>query len=173
MRPTSTTPDYWEANFGPFLDWMRPEGSDAIPGFMTQLTVTGPFINRTLFDQAGIDVPEGDTTWEEWADVTRRSPQPPARPSPWSWTAPATAWPARRSARARSFFDAEGFTRGRRRGHAPHDAAHDRLARRRHHDPDVWIGSAGAYVAGNLPFINAQVVLYMSGSWQVGQFAQT
>ena len=37
--------------------------------------------------------------------------------------------------------------------------------------PEVWIGSGGSYVAGNEPFINGQVALYMSGSWQVGQFA--
>ncbi|MEZ4636829.1 MAG: ABC transporter substrate-binding protein [Caldilineaceae bacterium] len=37
--------------------------------------------------------------------------------------------------------------------------------------PDVWIGSSGSYVAANEPFINSQLVLYMSGSWQVGQFA--
>ena len=39
-------------------------------------------------------------------------------------------------------------------------------------NPDVWIGSQGTYVAGNEPFVNGQVVLYMSGSWQVGQFDQ-
>jgi alpha-1,4-digalacturonate transport system substrate-binding protein len=37
--------------------------------------------------------------------------------------------------------------------------------------PEVWIGSGGSYVAGNEPFINGQVAMYMSGSWQVGQFA--
>ena len=37
--------------------------------------------------------------------------------------------------------------------------------------PDVWIGSAGSYVAANEQFVNAQVVFYMSGSWQIGQFA--
>jgi len=62
MRPYLEDPGYWDTNFGPFLNWMRPAGSDAIPGFMTQLTVTGPFENRTLFDQAGIAVPEGPTT---------------------------------------------------------------------------------------------------------------
>src|SRR5690606_29852391 len=45
LRPHLSDPGYWETNFGPFLDWMRPAGSDAIPGFMTQLTVTGPFVN--------------------------------------------------------------------------------------------------------------------------------
>jgi alpha-1,4-digalacturonate transport system substrate-binding protein len=36
---------------------------------------------------------------------------------------------------------------------------------------DVWVGSAGSYVAGNDEFINAKVVMYMSGSWQISQFA--
>jgi alpha-1,4-digalacturonate transport system substrate-binding protein len=36
--------------------------------------------------------------------------------------------------------------------------------------PDVWVGSGGSYAAGNEQFINAEVVMYMSGSWQIGQF---
>ena len=39
--------------------------------------------------------------------------------------------------------------------------------------PDVWVGSGGNYAAANEQFINGQVVFYMSGSWQVGQFADT
>ena len=36
--------------------------------------------------------------------------------------------------------------------------------------PDIWIGSGGSYAAGNEQFINGQIVFYMSGSWQIGQF---
>jgi alpha-1,4-digalacturonate transport system substrate-binding protein len=172
MRPYLDDADYWEANFGPFLNWMRPAGSNAIPGFMTQLTVTGPFINRTLFDQAGIDVPEGETTWEAWAEVTRRVAE--ATGTPYAMVMDRTghrlAGPA--ISQGAQIFGADGFPalddEGMRRmlqlmidWHADGTM-----------DPDVWIGSQGAYVAGNLPFINAQVVLYMSGSWQIGQFAQ-
>ncbi|MEZ4636828.1 MAG: extracellular solute-binding protein [Caldilineaceae bacterium] len=75
LRPYLQDPDYWETNFGPFLDWMQVEADgDAIPGFMTQLTVTGPYINRTLFEQAGVAVPSDssdEVTWEEWAAATR------------------------------------------------------------------------------------------------------
>jgi alpha-1,4-digalacturonate transport system substrate-binding protein len=172
MRPYLENADYWEANFGPFLDWMRPAGSDAIPGFMTQLTVTGPFINRTLFEQAGIDVPEGETTWEEWADVTRRVAE--ATGTPYAMVMDRTghrlAGPA--ISQGAQIFDAEGFPQVddegmRRMMQLMIDWHADGTM-----DPDVWIGSAGSYVAGNLPFINAQVVLYMSGSWQIGQFAQ-
>jgi len=36
---------------------------------------------------------------------------------------------------------------------------------------EVWAGSGGGYAAANEFFVNGQLVLYMSGSWQVGQFA--
>jgi alpha-1,4-digalacturonate transport system substrate-binding protein len=171
MRPYLSNPDYWETNFGPFLNWMRPAGSQAIPGFMTQLTVTGPFINRTLFDQAGIAVPTGPTTWEEWAEVTRAVAS--ATGTPFAMVMDRTghrlAGPA--ISQGASFFGEDG-----------HATIDDEGMRRMmqlmidwHADgtmhPDTWIGSAGTYVAGNEFFINAQVVLYMSGSWQVGQFA--
>ncbi|WP_299843379.1 extracellular solute-binding protein, partial [uncultured Jannaschia sp.] len=43
LRPHLEDPAYWEENFGDRLDWMRPDGSDAIPGFLTQLTLVGGF----------------------------------------------------------------------------------------------------------------------------------
>ncbi|TVR85719.1 MAG: carbohydrate ABC transporter substrate-binding protein [Trueperaceae bacterium] len=171
MSPHLSNPDYWETNFGPFLDWMRPAGSQAIPGFMTQLTVTGPYINRTLFDQAGIAVPTGDTTWQEWAEVTRAVAD--ATGTPFAMVMDRTghrlAGPA--ISQGASFFGEDG--------HATIDDEGMRTMMQLmidwHADgtmhPDTWIGSAGTYVAGNEFFINAQVVLYMSGSWQVGQFA--
>src|SRR6185436_6587333 len=44
---------YWEDNFGPTLKWLRGGPNDkGIYGMMTQLTVTGMFVNKTLFEQA-------------------------------------------------------------------------------------------------------------------------
>ncbi len=49
---------YWEDNFGKTLDWYRAgPDDDGIYGMMTQLTITGPYINKTLFEQAGVDMP--------------------------------------------------------------------------------------------------------------------
>ena len=57
LSPYLSDTGYWEDNFGPFLNWLRlPEDNASIPGFMTQLTVTGPYVNRTLFEQAGVDL---------------------------------------------------------------------------------------------------------------------
>ena len=163
---------YWEENFGPFLDWMRPDGSTAIPGFMTQLTVTGPFVNKTLFDQAGIALPEGDTTWEEWADLTRQVAEATGTPYAMAMdrtghrlAGPAISQGARFFADDGSIvIDDEGM---RSMAQLMIDWHADGTM-----NPDVWIGSGGGYAAGNEFFVNGQLVLYMSGSWQVGQFEQ-
>jgi ABC-type glycerol-3-phosphate transport system substrate-binding protein len=31
---------------------------------------TGPYVNQTLFAHAGIEMPTGETTWEEWTGLT-------------------------------------------------------------------------------------------------------
>ncbi|HET9067489.1 MAG TPA: ABC transporter substrate-binding protein, partial [Amaricoccus sp.] len=66
LTPHLSNAEYWRANFGDTLDWMRPDGSEAITGFMTQLTLTGGFANATLFEQAGVALPGDDATWDEW-----------------------------------------------------------------------------------------------------------
>jgi alpha-1,4-digalacturonate transport system substrate-binding protein len=172
LSPHVADTAYWETNFGPFMDWMRPEGSAAIPGMMTQLTVTGPFVNKTLFDQAEIALPGEGATWEEWAEASRQVAEVTGTSamvmdrSGHRLAGPAVSEGAR-------FFDAEG-----------NPAIDDEGMRTMlglmtdwHADgtmlPDIWVGSGGDYAAGNEQFVNAQVVFYMSGSWQVGQFAET
>ena len=172
LKPYITDAEYWESNFGPFMDWMRPEGSDMLPGLMTQLTVTGPFVNKTLFDQAGIELPAGDTTWEQWADLTRQ-------------VAEATQTTAMVMDRSGHRLAGPAISEGAKFLNAQGAPAVDDEGMRRtlqlmidwHADgtmlPDVWVGSGGEYAAGNEQFVNAQVVFYMSGSWQVGQFVET
>lgn len=72
VRPYLEDADYFESNFpAPVLAAMRAEGDDSgLHGFPDGLTVTGPYVNKTLFDQAGMDVPGEGTTWQEWTDLT-------------------------------------------------------------------------------------------------------
>jgi alpha-1,4-digalacturonate transport system substrate-binding protein len=172
MQPLVSDPDYWESNFGSFLNWLRPEGSSAIPGFMTQLTVTGPFINKTLFDQAGIAVPEGDTSWEEWAEVTRQVAEATGTPFAMAMdrSGHRVAGPA--ISQGALFFDDDGnpivTDEGFRRMM--------QLMADWHADgtmiPDTWLASGGGYAGANEEFKNGQIVFYMSGSWQIGQFTE-
>ena len=58
ITPYVKDPKYWESNFGTTLPWLRPPLLTAgVYGMMTQLTVTGPFVNKTLFEQANIPLP--------------------------------------------------------------------------------------------------------------------
>ena len=58
---------YYEANFPkPILEAL------GYGGYPDALTITGPYVNKTLFDQAGIEVPGEGTTWPEWTDITKQ-----------------------------------------------------------------------------------------------------
>jgi len=64
----------FERDWGPTLQWLR--GSDpsgkAVFGMPTTLTVNGGYVNVTLFEQAGVEVPGDGATWEDWAAATRQ-----------------------------------------------------------------------------------------------------
>ena len=71
MRPYLPDPEYWDANFGPTIAVTNIAGSGntALSALYSDVTVTGAFINRTLFEQAGVAVPSDSgepVTWEEW-----------------------------------------------------------------------------------------------------------
>ncbi|MEM9106775.1 MAG: extracellular solute-binding protein [Pseudomonadota bacterium] len=59
----------WEAAYGATLPWFRaPGGEDqGVYGWMTGLTVTGPYVNVSMFDDAGVDLPGDGATWDDWA----------------------------------------------------------------------------------------------------------
>ncbi len=165
---------YWEDSFGPFLNWVRPSGdTTGIYGMMTQLTVTGPYINKTLFDQAGIEVPTDDVTWEEWADITRQVAETTGTPYAMAMDRTGHRFAGPAISQGAAYFDADGYP-------AIDDEGFRKMAQLLvdwHADGtmplDVWASSSGSYVAGNELFVNGEVVLYMSGSWQVSQFADT
>lgn len=71
LRPYLTNPDAWDANVGDGLLSALRGGTDGeeLHGFLTDFTVSAPYINRDLWEAAGVPVP-GDgvvpATWDEW-----------------------------------------------------------------------------------------------------------
>lgn len=64
--------DYFRDQFGQTLSWLRGgKKNDAVYGMPTTLTVNGAYVDLTLFEQAGVDVPKEGATWEDWAKATR------------------------------------------------------------------------------------------------------
>jgi alpha-1,4-digalacturonate transport system substrate-binding protein len=165
---------YWEENFGSYLDWMRPEGSDIIPGYMTQLTITGPFVNRTLFEQAGVELPGEGATWDDWAAAVKQVAEDQGIPIPLAmdrsghrFAGPAISMGAR-------FIGEDGMPAVIDDGFK---AMAERIAQW-HEDgtmsQEIWGSVSGTtYRGANEEFANAEVVMYFSGSWQIGQFAET
>lgn len=176
LRPLVADAAYWDESFPvAVFDALRQEGDgDALFGFPNQFTVTGPFINRTLFEQAGIEVPSDSSdavTWDEWtaaaAEVAAATETPYAVAIDRSGHR--VAGPA--FSNGATFFEEDGSiimdTQGLR------DTL--QMIADWHADgitpAEVWLGSGGSYSPADPYFINGQLVMYMSGSWQVGRFS--
>lgn len=164
--------DYWADSFGGTLDWYRGGPDDeGIYGLHSQLTITGAYINRTLFDQAGVEVPGPDATWEEWADASRQVAEATGTTFPMAMdrSGHRIAGPAISYGAALFNDDGEpilvddGFTAYVQQFVDWHEDG--TMAR------DVWAGQGGStYRDAAQEFINADLVYYYSGSWQVGRF---
>lgn len=176
LRPYVADPAYWDASFpAATLQWLRETGeeSDALYGFPNQFTVTGPFINRTLFEQAGVEVPSDSSdavTWQEWTDAAAavaeatgvnaiaidRSGHRVAGPA---FSAGATFFAEDGSVT----IDTPGF---RTFAQLLLDWHTNSLT-----PAEIWVGSGGTYAAGAPFFISGELAVYMSGSWQIGNFS--
>ncbi|AUH33532.1 ABC transporter substrate-binding protein [Paracoccus tegillarcae] len=168
LTPYIEDPAYWNENFGDQFDWMRPDDTEIIPGFMTQLTLVGGFANKTLFEQAGVEMPGEGATWEDWVNAStevQESQQLPAAfvidRSGHRITGPMISYGAQ--------------LKGEDGKPAPLDAAAQEFITQLvgwtesgQHMKDVWVSAAGTtYRAGADEFINANIAFYYSGSWQV------
>ncbi|MGK9055149.1 ABC transporter substrate-binding protein [Neorhizobium petrolearium] len=172
LRPLVKDAKYWDDNFGAQADWMRPDGSNQISGFMTQITLTGGFANKTLFDQAGVPLPGPNATWDDWAAAAKKVKESQQVPfamaidrSGHRITAPMLSYGA-------NYVGQDGKP-------APLDkGAKDFLTKfvdwtaDGTFSKDVWVSAAGTtYRPAADDFINGQLAFYYSGSWQVANLA--
>lgn len=175
LRPYLKDAAYWDANYGPFLQWMRvPGDTSSIPGFMTQLTVTGPFVNKTLFEQAGVAMPGPKATWEDWAKATKEVAAKVQAPFPIAFDRSGHRFFGMAISEGAAVFDDkgnpavidDGFKRAAKLIYDWHNSGVM--------SKELWGSVAGAtYRGANEEFKNAQVVMYESGSWQISQFDKT
>jgi alpha-1,4-digalacturonate transport system substrate-binding protein len=111
-----------------------------------------------------------EVTWEEWADATRQVAEATGTPYAMAMDRSGHRFAGPAISMGAKFFNEEGYP-------ALDDEGFRKMAElliQWHEDgtmiPDTWIGAGGQYAAANEEFANAQIVMYMSGSWQVGQF---
>ena len=169
MRGMLKDPGYWEENFSGTLQWMRRDAADdGVYGWLESFTITGPFINRTLFDQAGVAPPGQGATWDDWAAASRqvRDKLGLYAAMVMDRTGHRLAGPA--MSHGAKYFDAAGNP-------ALIDDGFKAMAERMvkwHQDgtmpPDIWPSASGAkWKTGVEMFANAEVPFYMTGSWTI------
>lgn len=159
---------YWEENFGSTLAWLRAGPADkGVYGMMTQLTVTGGFVNKTLFEQAKVPMPAAGASWDDWAEATRKVAAATKTPFGMAMDRSGHRFAPLAVAYGARIFDANG---------TPVIDDGYRTAVRKFLDwnrtglmpKEVWGGVGGSqYRDAFEEFANGRVVFYYSGSWQV------
>ncbi len=172
LTPYVKDPSFWQKNYGDQADWMRPDGSKAITGFMTQLTLTGAFANKTLFDQAGIALPGADATWDQWIDAAKKVAASQQVPYAFSidrsghrLTGPSLSF-------GNKFIGDDGKPLPLGQGAKDFISRMVGWANDGTLEKDVWVSAAGTTYRSALDdFVNGQLVYFYSGSWQVPALA--
>ena len=161
---------YWEANFGATAPWLAPTpGDKGIYGFMSQLTMTGPYVNKTLFEQAKVAIPGPRATWDEWVAAARQVARATQTKAAMAWDRSGHRFAGPAISYGAKIFDAKGDLAL----DAGYRATVDKFVGW-HKDGtmlrEVWAGSGGSSYADSIgEFINGNVVMVLSGSWQINR----
>jgi alpha-1,4-digalacturonate transport system substrate-binding protein len=159
----------WETEFGQALNWMRPDPkNNAIYGLQSQLTVTGPIVNKTLFEQANIPVPGSKATWDDWASAVDKVAKATNTPYGMAWDRSGHRFAGPAISYGAKYFDANGQP-------AVIDPGFQAIAGRFVQwnnngtvEKDIWAAEGGSgYKDAFSAFADGQIVLYLSGSWQI------
>jgi alpha-1,4-digalacturonate transport system substrate-binding protein len=163
--------DFFENEFGQTLVWLRGANpqSDSINGMPFTLTVNGGYANLTLFEQAGVAVPEEGATWDDWAEATRQVAEATGTEFGMSMDRSGHRFASLAISHGAEIVDEEGnpvvddglrlaiekFVEWHRSGLMP---------------MDLW-GAVGGATHRELfsDFLNADVVMYFGGSWALWQ----
>lgn len=164
-----------EANYGQSLGWSRvgDNAADGIYHIVDQLTATGGFYNATLFEQAGVAAPAAGATFEDWAAASRQVRDATGVDFAMALDRTGHRYAGPAMSYGAALFDADGnpilVDAGFRAWTEQFLAWNEDGTMAR----DVWAGvGGGSYQDAGAEFINANLVMYYSGSWQIGRFGR-
>lgn len=170
ISPNLKDRKYFDAQFGKTAPWLNPNpGTNGIYGFMSQMTMTGPYINKTLFEQAKVAVPGPKATWDEWVAAANKVAKATQTKAAMAWDRSGHRFAGPAISNGAAIFDAKG--------ELLLDAGYKTTVNKFvgwHKDgtmlKEVWAGSGGSTYADSIgEFINGNVVMVLSGSWQINR----
>ncbi|WP_439561931.1 ABC transporter substrate-binding protein [Roseinatronobacter sp.] len=163
--------EFFESEYGQTLQWLRGGDPDstAINGKPSTLTVNGGYVNLTLFEQAGVAVPEEGATWEEWAEATRQVAAATGTEFPMAMDRSGHRFASLAISYGAELVDENGNL-------VIDDGLHEAISQfvEWHRDGtmpmDLW-GAVGGATHRELftDFLNADTVMYFGGSWALNQ----
>lgn len=157
--------DAWEKAYGAVLPWYRAGAPDGIYGYHSEMTVTGPYVNLTMFEEAEVELPEAGATWDDWAEATQAVMDATGSyagmvmdRSGHRFAGPAMSYGAKYFDDDGKFVVDDGFRTFAGMMMEWHESG---LM-----PADIWPAVSGSkYANGNEMFFNQDVPFYMSGSW--------
>ena len=176
LRPLMEEPSLMEDNFpSAILEAFRTDDDmSGLYGFPDAATVTAPFVNSTLFEQAGVEMPSAvmdEPSWEDWlmaldevAAATGVRYSMAIDNKGHRFAGPAMSMGA-------DFFDEDGnFDLEDDEGFRTFAMALKNLIDAGKTPAETWLGTS-QYSGAQDYFINVEAVMYFSGSWQIGRFS--
>jgi alpha-1,4-digalacturonate transport system substrate-binding protein len=168
--------EYYTTNFSEaVLNSMRAGEEDTgIYGYPLQFSVTIPYINRTLFEQAGVPVPSDENpeaTWDEWIEAAKEVAAATETPYAIGFDPRGHRFWAFAVSQGAEFFDEEGNFQIDTPGFR---TAAEKVVNWQAEGLmplESW-ATADLNIAKDA-FVNGQVVFYYSGSWQLSSFINT
>ncbi len=170
ISPNLKDRKYFDTQFGSTAAWLHTDASDkGIYGFMSQLTMTGPYVNKTLFDQAKVALPGPKATWDDWVAAANKVAKATQTKAAMAWDRSGHRFAGPAISNGAAIFDAKGDL--------VVDAGYKNTISKFvgwHKDgtmlKEVWSGSGGSTYADSIgEFINGNVVMVLSGSWQINR----
>ena len=176
LRPYLSDPSVIEDNFpAAILASLRPEGDDSgLYGYPMEAGITGPYVNKTLFDQAGIDMPSDvmdEPTWDDWIAALSAVADATGVPYAMSIDNKGHRFAGPAMSLGATFFDEDGhFDLADDEGFAAFAMILNDLIAAGKSPAETWLGTS-QYSGAEDYFINVETVMYFSGNWQIGRFA--
>ncbi len=173
LRPYMDDPDSYAALHGNSLDFLRSEGDaeDKIGGYIASQTLNLPFVNVTLFEQAGVPLPKQGSTLKEIVEASVKVAEATGVDIPFTMDRSGHRFSGPAFSYGSNYVGESGaFT-------FPDDAAQAYIkdmyewTQSGAFPKEMW-GAAGGnrYKSMGDEFANANAVTYFAGNWMVNAF---
>ena len=176
LRPLMEDPSMLEDNVpAAILESFRAEGDmSALHGFPDAATVTAPYVNATLFEQAGVALPSDEMdepTWDDWLAALDEVAQATGVQYLMSIDNKGHRFAGPAMSLGADFFDDEGnFDLEDDEGFRAFAMILKDLMDAGKTPAETWLGTS-QYSGAQDYFVNVEAVMYFSGSWQIGRFS--